>query len=155
LKKLLYQIWRYMPGWAQRFATATILPRFQVVAGAVILNGQGQILLCKHTYRRLHPWGLPGGNLKFGEDPDQAVRRELKEETGLSVKETKLILVEGSRQVHKVILTYLCTGAGGTFAPNDEVSMIQYFEPGELPAFPGDQQITMDKVLEILKTGAI
>ncbi len=84
MKRFLLRIWRILPPWMERIASAIIRPRFHVVAGAIILNEQGQLLLCKHTYRRLHPWGLPGGDIHFGEDPAEAVRRELWEETGFS-----------------------------------------------------------------------
>lgn len=151
MKKYLLKIWLYLPGWLQRFASAIIVPRYQVVAGAIIFNNQGQLLLCKHTYRRPDPWGLPGGNLKFGEDPSQAVRRELMEETGMSVQETRLLLVEGSQEVPKVILTYLCMGASGTFVANDEVSEIGYFETRALPPFRSEEQATVKKVLTMLK----
>jgi ADP-ribose pyrophosphatase YjhB (NUDIX family) len=136
----------------ENIASAIIRPRYHVVADAIILNGQGQLLLCKHTYRRLHPWGLPGGDIHFREDPAEAVRRELWEETGFSIQDSRLLLVEGSRQVHKVILTYLCSGVSGRFTPNEEVSMIQYFDTDQLPAFDEEHQATVEKALAILKT---
>jgi 8-oxo-dGTP diphosphatase len=152
MKKVLLQIWRILPPWMEHIASAIVRPSYRVVVGAIILNEQGQILLCKHTYRRRYPWGLPGGDIKFGEDPADAVRRELWEETRLSVQATKLLYVENSKKVHRVILTYLCTGTSGTFIPNEEVSMIRYFDIDELPAFPGEQQGTLDRALLILKT---
>ena len=82
------------------------------------------------------------------------MRRELWEETGFSIQDCKLLLIEGSRQAHKVILTYLCTGVGGTFAPNEEVSMVQYFDTGGLPAFEEEHHATIEKVLAILKDEA-
>ncbi len=75
MKKVLLKIWRLMPPWMERIASAIIRPRYQVAAGAIILNEQGQLLLCEHTYRRQNPWGLPGGGINFGEDPAEAVRR--------------------------------------------------------------------------------
>jgi 8-oxo-dGTP diphosphatase len=150
MKRILLQIWRWLPTWMERLASAIVRPSYRVVAGAIIINDQGRLLLCKHTYRRENPWGLPGGDIKPGEDPAVAVRRELAEETGLAVEETRLILVESSKDVRKVILTYLCTGISGTFRQNEEVSMIQYFDVAALPAFPGEQQATIQKVLEIL-----
>ncbi len=131
-------------------ASAIVRPHYQVVAGALIFNEQGQLLLNRHTYLRVHPWGLPGGDIKFGEDPAEAVRRELREETGLSVRETRLLLVESSQETRKVSLTYLCTSVSGTFTPSDEVSTIQYFDSGALPAITSEQQVTIEKALASL-----
>ena len=151
MRRILLRIWRLMPPWMEEIASAIVRPRYHVPAGAIILNEQGQLLLCEHTYRRQCPWGLPGGDIKFGEDPAEAVRREIREETGLSVDTTRLVLVESSKKVRKVTLTYYCTGVSGTFTPSDEVSTIQYFDPAALPALYLEQQTTIDKALAILK----
>jgi ADP-ribose pyrophosphatase YjhB (NUDIX family) len=151
VKSFLLQIWRYLPAWFQRLASTIVVPRYQVVAGALIFNELGQLLLCKHTYRRDAPWGLPGGHLEFGEDPSEAVQRELLEETGFSVRATELLLVEGSHEVRKVILTYLCSDASGAFIPNEEVTQVQYFDLAKLPPFRSEEQKTVEKALAILK----
>jgi ADP-ribose pyrophosphatase YjhB (NUDIX family) len=135
----------------ERLASEILRPRYHVPAGAIILNEQGQLLLCQHTYRRQHPWGLPGGDIKFGEDPAEAVRRELWEETGLSVQATRLVLLENSHKIRKVTLTYLCTGVNGTFTPSDEVAAIRYFDINALPDLSSEQQKTIEKALAILK----
>lgn len=128
------------------------MPHYLVIAIAVVFNERDQILLCRHTYRRPHPWGLPGGHIKSGEDPADSVRRELWEETGLSVQGTRLLMAENLSQERRILLTYLCKQVGGTFIPNEEVSMIQYFDIGELPALPTEELVTIEKVLTILKT---
>ncbi len=153
MKRILLQIWRILPFWVQRLAAAIVRPRYQVAVGAMIFNAQGQLLLCEHTYRRLHPWGLPGGDLKFGEDPVEAIKREILEETGLMVQECRLLLVENSTEIHHVALTYLCTGVSGTFVPNEEVSRIQYFDTDKLPGFFEEHRVTIEKCLAILNLG--
>jgi ADP-ribose pyrophosphatase YjhB (NUDIX family) len=137
----------------ERPASAILRPSYRVPAGAIILNEQGQLLLCQHTYRRQHPWGLPGGDIKFGEDPAEAVRRELWEETGLSLQATRLLLLENSDEIRKVTLTYLCTGVSGTFTPSDEVAAIRYFDINALPDLSREQQTTIEKALAVLKQG--
>jgi ADP-ribose pyrophosphatase YjhB (NUDIX family) len=154
MKKVFLQIWHVLPAWLQKIALAMLMPHYLVIAIAVVFNEKDQILLCKHTYRRPHPWGLPGGHIKSGEEPADSVRRELREETGLSVQETRLLMAENSNEMRRILLTYLCRQAGGTFVPNEEVSMIQYFDVGELPALPTEELLTINKVLDILQIKA-
>jgi 8-oxo-dGTP pyrophosphatase MutT (NUDIX family) len=151
VKGWLLQVWKWMPFWMQSLAAVIVRPRYQVAVGAVVFNEQGQLLLCEHTYRRRYPWGLPGGDLKFGEDPVDALRRELFEETGLSIQGARLLLVENSHEIRQVHLTYHCSGVRGTFATNDEVVRIQYFDPDHLPDLYPEHRATIDRALAILK----
>jgi len=150
MKRFLLRVWRILPFWVQRLAGSIIRPKHQVAVGLVIFNEQGQLLLCEHTYRCLHPWGLPGGDLKRGEDLVQAAKRELFEETELSIQQARLLLAESSREYPHVNLTYLGTGLSGEFVPSDEVSSIQYFDIDKLPDFFLEHQQTIHRVLTLL-----
>ena len=150
MKKLLLKLWRLMPFWMQRMALFFIRPRYEVSVGAVIFNEQDQLLLCHHTYRREFPWGLPGGDIEPGEDPAEAVRRELWEETGFRAGEVELLLVENWKEFRHVSLTYLCKGVSGDFVPNEEVSRVQYFDPHVLPEFYPPQRVTIARALQRL-----
>jgi len=149
MKRFLLRIWRILPPWLERIASTIVRPKYQVAAAAIILNEQGQIMLCEHTYHRQYPWGLPGGGIEFGEDPAEAVRRELREETGLMVETTRLLQVESSQEVRRVVISYLCSGVSGTFVPSDEVSAIGYFDVKALPELFSEQRRIVEKALAI------
>jgi 8-oxo-dGTP pyrophosphatase MutT (NUDIX family) len=57
-----------------------------VGAYAIVTDAQGRLLLCRIApgYPLEGRWTLPGGGVDFGEHPDDAVLRELHEETGLT-----------------------------------------------------------------------
>lgn len=132
IKIILLQIWRLFPLWLQNVAARLIRPRFQVFSAAVIFNENKQVLLVKLTYQRFHPWGLPGGGLEYGEQPDQAVARELLEETALTVEIVRFLLARTWTPA-RVGIYYLCRVTGGDFQPSDEVAEIGYFSRDSLP----------------------
>jgi len=69
---------------------------FTRVAAYGLLLRDEKMLLCRLSQKvGINPgrWTLPGGGLDFGEDPQDAVVREFKEETGLFVSVNELIAV--------------------------------------------------------------
>jgi ADP-ribose pyrophosphatase YjhB (NUDIX family) len=132
MRIFLLQVWRILPARLQVILSRVIRPLFQVFAAAVIFNAEKKILLVKLTYQRIHPWGLPGGSLDYSETPEDAVIREVREETGLNIGIEKLLLAK-SWSPDKVGVYYLCKLKDGTFQPSDEVSESGYFSLENLP----------------------
>jgi ADP-ribose pyrophosphatase YjhB (NUDIX family) len=132
IKRISLKIWRVLPLWLQMVLSRVIRPLFQVFAAAVILDEDKHILLVKSTYNRFHPWGLPGGSLEYGEQPAEAVIREVWEEIHLNVCVEKLLLIN-SWLPDRVGMYYLCKVTGGMFSPSDEVSEFAYFSLEDLP----------------------
>ena len=51
----------------------------------IVTNQAGEVMLLRHSYGP-KAWGLPGGGMSAGEDPEDCARRELREEVGLAVE---------------------------------------------------------------------
>jgi len=149
MKRFLLQVWRILPPWTQLILSRVIRPRFQVFSAAIILNPANQIFLVKSTYQRFHPWGIPGGGLEKGESTEEAVIREVWEETNFIVKVEKLFLIK-TFATDKVVTYYLCVIKDGVFQPSDEVSEYGYFSPDHLPDIrEGDDEL-INEIYEII-----
>jgi 8-oxo-dGTP pyrophosphatase MutT (NUDIX family) len=73
--------------------TDYILPRIPASAGGLIRDAGGLLLILKPTYKS--GWTIPGGQMEEdGETPWEGCRREVSEETGLTVTEGKLVCVD-------------------------------------------------------------
>jgi ADP-ribose pyrophosphatase YjhB (NUDIX family) len=148
--KYLLNIWREFPFGLQFFITGMVRPRFRVAVAAMIFDDKGHLLLCEHTYRKFHPWGLPGGGLEYGENPEDGVRREVREETGLGVQVEKLLYAESAPNHHHISLIYLCKIVGGMFQPNHEISQTRFFSLDELPNLLSSEQALIERVAGLL-----
>ena len=135
LKVLALKIWKWLPLSPHcRWNIAWVLrQKFRVAVAAFIFDEAGRILLCEHTYRGYYAWGLPGGDLKKGEDIESGARREILEETGYEVEMIGPPVLHNSKEYPHISLIYPCRVASGIFRPNLEISRIHFFETDALP----------------------
>lgn len=108
-------------------------------AGALV-EREGKVLLVR---RGIEPykgyWDIPGGFLGPGEHPEDGARREILEETGLTVRLGDLLGMWMDRYgpdeeaEHTLNCYYLATPVGGLERAADDASALGWFGPDELP----------------------
>jgi 8-oxo-dGTP diphosphatase len=104
--------------------------------GAVIKDDRGRLLLIKRGHAPgAGLWSLPGGRIEPGESDDEALVREMREETGLVIEAGQLI---GTvlRPAHDGgvfdIRDYAATVIGGTLRPGDDAADARWVDASEL-----------------------
>ena len=150
IKRTLLQVWRELPVNLQVVIIRLIRPRYRVAVAAIILDEEKRILLCEHTYRKFHPWGLPGGGLEYGESPECGIMREVWEETGFEVNVERLLFAESAKEFPHVSLIYSCRIVGGSFKPNLETSQAKFFSIDDLPDVLYTERILLERLVSQL-----
>ena len=115
-----------------------IKPKSPILTVDGIILKDNKILLTK---RVIHPfqgyWVLPGGHVDYGERVEEALRREMKEETGVSLKIKKLFGVysdpKRDPRYHTTSVVYLCEKGAEKIKLNQESSEFKYFSFKNLP----------------------
>lgn len=114
---------------------------------AIVEDGQGRVLLARHSYRS--GWHLPSGGVGRGEPPDITVTRELEEEVGLVESVAPEFLALYTQKMawftHLVAL-YRVKNARLEFVPNLEVREIQFCDPALPP--DGTSEATRRRLAE-------
>lgn len=110
-------------------------PKVDVRAGIV---RDGHILLVRERLDGL--WTLPGGWADVNDTPSEAVEREAVEETGFSVRATKLAMLHDKTlhnpqpsAHHTYKLFFLCEITGGEARTSFETTAVEFFDPDRLP----------------------
>jgi phosphoglycolate phosphatase len=114
--------------------------------GGLIFDSEGRVLMIR-THKWSSLWGIPGGKIKWGETSEDALRRELKEETGLDIADIRFVLVQDCihskefyRDAHFVLLNYTCRCAGAPEVKlNDEAREFRWVTLGQALAMPINQ----------------
>jgi ADP-ribose pyrophosphatase YjhB (NUDIX family) len=99
----------------------------RVAAYCVIVDDEDRLLLTRWIEGRVPAWSLPGGGLEPGEDPADAARREVREESGYEVRLGELLGIDShvvparkrlargaSGPLHALRIVYRATVTGGT-----------------------------------------
>ena len=99
----------------------------------MITDPEGKVILFHHTYRKRYPYGLPGGWLKAGEDPAEALRREVKEESDLDIEVLSPLKIHSDTERAMIEAIYLAQLVSGEFRPSEEVDQELRVTIGTIP----------------------
>ncbi|MEP6569392.1 MAG: NUDIX domain-containing protein [Acidobacteriota bacterium] len=145
LHDLLGAIWRRAPKALRRWTIRLSHPRFAVTAGAIVTDNRGRVLLLKHRFRPGAGWGMPGGFIERGEHPEDALRRELREEIGLEIEQPKLLTARAFKKSKQVEIIFLARAIGDPGQLSLEIQKAVWFLPGEFPEGLPEAQAEMIK----------
>jgi 8-oxo-dGTP diphosphatase len=135
--------------------------RPSVGVGALVVH-EGRVLLIRRGKEPLRGrWVVPGGTVELGETLEQAVVREVLEETGVEVEPREVVSVfdrierEGDAvRYHYVIVDYACDYVSGVPRAASDAEDVALVAPGELAAYDlPDKALSL--VIDAFRRGGI
>jgi ADP-ribose pyrophosphatase YjhB (NUDIX family) len=120
----------------------------KVATGAVFSLDGGVLLVQRGIEPSYGKWVFPGGYVDRGESLEVAAIREVKEESGLDVRLTRLLGVYSSPSHPVILIAYAGEVTGGSLQVDEEGLDARVFAPAEIPwgelAFPSTSQVIRD-----------
>jgi len=131
--ELLGSIWRRVPDLARRRLVRSGQRRFTATVGAIIFDDQGRVLLLDHVFRSDSGWGIPGGFLNKREQPEAALRRELREEINIELQNVELLFVRTLSKPLQIETYFRATAIGDPEPCSFEIKAAAWFSADDLP----------------------
>ena len=123
----------------------------RITIDAIIVKGNA-ILLIKRAHEPYKDmWALPGGYIEWDETAEEAVIREVREETGLTVTNMYMLTVYSKPERdpdQKITIAYAVEATGEATA-GDDASECQWFELDNLPELAFDHKKIIEAYKEI------
>jgi len=117
--------------------------------GALIQNPGGKVLMIR-TFKWSNLWGIPGGKIKTDERSEEALRREVLEETGLPLGEVHFVMVQDCihslefyKPAHFLLLNYFARTPSDVVVLNDEADEYRWVTPEEALQLPLNRPTTV------------
>ncbi|MDX2644345.1 NUDIX domain-containing protein [Streptomyces sp. PA03-1a] len=110
--------------------SASTTPLHSVSVAGAVVREDGRLLAIRRADNRA--WELPGGVLELDDAPEDGVRREVREETGIHVEVDKLTGVYKNTARGIVALVFRCKPSGGTERTSDESTAVDWLTPDEV-----------------------
>ncbi|HET7293997.1 MAG TPA: NUDIX hydrolase [Vicinamibacteria bacterium] len=125
--------------------------------GAVVVEGRRVLLVKRGKPPLLGRWVVPGGTVELGESLEEALVREVREETALDVRPVRFLAAferivrnDGEVRYHFVILDYLCERVSGEVAAGSDALDARFVTPEDL-----EQYALPPKALEVVLDGLL
>ena len=123
--------WKIIPAWLRLKIIRATQDKFTVSAAAIITDGENRVLLLNHVLRPFSGWGLPGGFVAAGEALEEAIRREIREETSLELDDLKMFRVRTIRSHVEILFTARANGEAAVMSR--EIADLGWFTVGSMP----------------------
>ncbi len=103
---------------------------------AALIEHEGKVLLARNRAWPLKVFGLISGFLEAGEAPDEAILREISEETGLRASIVSLIGLYPHEQANQVLIVYHAVAEGDIDLNPEEIAEVKHVPREKLRPWP-------------------
>lgn len=125
----------------ERFSISRRYPKHPLPGVGALIFRRGSILLVQRGRSPLKGyWSLPGGLIETGERIEDALKREVLEETGLIVRPRKMFEIieriirdkQGRAEYHYILHDYVCKVVGGELKAGDDAGRVAWVKRARL-----------------------
>jgi len=142
--RALARLWNALPVLWQRRILDRTQPRFLVGVVGLGVTSRGEVILARHRFGSPR-WRFLGGFLSRRESLEDALKREITEETGLRIEIGPLLEASTGFRWARVEVVYAYRVVGGDLVRTGEIAEVQAFAPDALPEMRADQRGVIER----------